>query len=185
MLTTTGLIQQITNTIGKAKVLELSQILKKQNFALRDLIDLTFYPDKDIAFRAAWILENLFLKEQPIYEQELAYLLSRVPEIKHPGCQRHYAKILMHLTSKKAPIAIAKKLAKIDLEPVVEKCFDWIIDPKVKVAVKVFSAEILYNLTERFTWIKDELANQIMFLMKNGSAAIQSKGKKILKALEM
>ena len=185
MLTTTELIQQITNTIGKTKVLELSRILKKQDFALRDLIDLTFYQDLHVAFRAAWILENLFLKEPKMYEQHIPYLISRVPEVKYASCQRHYAKILMHITSKKALVNVAKILEEMDLEPVVEKCFDWMIDPKIKVAVKVFSAEVLFNLSERYPWVKEELANQIMFSMKTGSAGIQSKGKKLLKALNM
>lgn len=183
MLSRDDLIKQISNTIGKSKVIELSLILKSQHFALRDLIDLTFYANKDIAFRAAWILENLFLKEPEIYGQDLKYLLSRVPEVQHPSCQRHYAKILMHLSTKKASEIISKKLQEINLEPVVEKCFDWMIDPKVKVAVKVFSAQVLYNLSERFPWVKDELANQIMFLMKDGTAGIQSRGKKLLKQI--
>lgn len=154
--------------------------MKEDNFALRDLIDITFHPDKDIAFRAAWILENVFLQNPARYEPDLEYLLSRMREIKHPSCQRHYVKILMHITSSKTFPAIKNKLETIDLEPVVEQCFDWMINPKIKVAVKVFAADVLFNLSNRYPWIKEELANQITFLMKNGSPAIQSRGRKLL-----
>ncbi len=174
------LLKQISKTIGKTKVLELSRILKEENFALRDLIDLSFYPDKDIAFRAAWILENIFLQSPDRYQSELEYLLSRIKEVKHPSCQRHYAKILMHITAPKAIKPIKDKLAIVDLEPVVEQCFDWMIDPKVKVAVKCFASEALFNLRHRYPWIKEELANQIEFLMRNGSAGIQARGKGLL-----
>jgi hypothetical protein len=183
MVTQTELLKQISNTIGKMKVLELSRILKEQNFSLRDLIDITFYADKDIAFRAAWILENVFLQNPGIYEPDLEYLLSRIKNVKYAGCQRHYAKIIMHITDKKAPISIQQKLQQIDLEPTVEQCFDWMIDPKVKVAVKVFSSEALFNLRNRYPWIKEELANQIKFLMRNGTAAIHSRGRKLLALL--
>jgi hypothetical protein len=109
MISRDELVKQISNTIGKTKVLELSRILKEQAFALRDLIDLTF-----------------------------------------------------------------------DLDLVVGQCFDWMIDAKVKIAVKVFASEALFNLRNRYPWIKEELANQVKFLMRNGSPAIQSRGRKLL-----
>jgi hypothetical protein len=177
------LIKQISNTMGKVKVLELSRILREEQFALRDLINLTFYADKNIAFRAAWILENVFLQNPGIYEPDLEYLLTRIKDVKYASCQRHYAKILMHITDKKASIIIQQLLQRLDLEPTVEKCFDWMIDPKVKVAVKVFASEALFNLSNRYPWIKEELANQIKFLMRNGTPAIQSRGRKLLALL--
>jgi hypothetical protein len=178
-----ALLKQISGTIGKTKVLDLTRILKQQQFALRDLIDLTFYPDKNIAFRAAWILENVFLQDPARYEPDLDYLVSRINDVKYESCRRHYAKIVMHLTNKKAPQIIQQKLQQLDLEPVVEQCFDWMIDPKVKIAVKVFASEALFNLRGRYPWIAEELANQLQFLMRNGTAAIQSRGKKLLAEL--
>jgi hypothetical protein len=185
MISKEELIKQISATIGKLKVLALSRILKEQNFALRDLIDLTFCDDRDIAFRSAWILENIFLQEPVRYETDLEYLVSRIKEVKHESCKRHYAKIMMHITGKKSPRAIQQKLEQLDLEPVVEQCFDWMINPKVLVAVKVFASEALFNLCGRYPWIKEELAEQIRFLMKNGTAAIQTRGKKLLASLSL
>ena len=71
------------------------------------------------------------------------------------------------------------------MEPVVEQCFDWMIDPKIKIAVKCFSSEVLFNLTVRYPWIKEELINQMQFLMRNGSPGIQSKGRRLQAALEL
>jgi hypothetical protein len=183
MITRDELIKQISATIGKLKVVELSRILKEQAFALRDLIDLSFDNDRDIAFRSAWILENMFLQNPASYETDLEYLISRINEIKHASCQRHYAKILMHATGKKSPLIIQQKLQQINLEPAVEQCFDWMIDPKILIAVKVFSSEALFNLRHRYPWIAEELKEQIQFLMKNGTAAIQSRGRKLLALL--
>ncbi len=182
MISQSELIKQISSTIGKPKVIELSCILKEQ-FALRDLIDITFYADKNIAFRAAWILENVFLNDPARYETDVEYLLLRLRDIKHASCQRHYAKIIMHLTHPKTIPAIKNKLQTLDLEHAAEQCFDWMIDPKVKIAVKVFAAEALFNLRGRYPWIQEELANQIRFLMRNGSPAIQVRGKKLLAML--
>lgn len=183
MLTADELIKEISATIGKLKVLKLSTILKKQQFALRDLIDITFHTDKNIAFRAAWILENLFLQYPDKYIDDIDYLLLQIKDITNPACKRHYAKIVMHITSAKALLGIQQKMARTDLEPVIEQLFEWMIDPKVRVAIKVFAAQALFNIRHGYPWIAEELANQIQFLMRNGSAAIQSKGKKLLSQL--
>ena len=183
MISKSDLIKQITGTIGKTKVLELTRILKEEQFALRDLLNLTFDPNKDIAFRAAWILENIFLQDPARYESDLEYLLSRIKDVKYASCQRHYVKILMHITQPKTLSVIKNQLDKIDLEPIVEQCFDWMIDPKVKLAVKVFAGDVLFNLRKRYPWVEEELANQLRFLMRNGSPGIQSRGKKLLALL--
>lgn len=167
----------------KTKVVKLSAIIQKQQFSIKDLIDITFHPDKNIAFKAAWILENLFLQKPESYIGDVEYLISRVKDVDNPSCKRHYAKILMHITAPKAPASIRQKLAAIDIEPVVEQLFDWLIDPKILIAVKVFTAEALFNMRNRYDWIAEELANQVRFLMRDGTAAIQSRGRKILSRL--
>ena len=182
-MTETELIQQISATIGKVKVLGLTKILQEGNFNLNDLIAITFNQNKDIAFRASWLLENIFLQHPDRYINELAYLLSLIPTVKHPGPQRHYAKIVMHITDAYAPAIIKSEVAQLDMEPVIEQLFDWMINPKIKVAVKAFSAEALFNLKDRYPWIKDELAQQLQFLMRDGSAAIQARGRNLLKKL--
>jgi len=166
--------------MGKTKVNKLVVILKERNFALRDLIDTTFNIDKTIAFRAAWLLENVFLADPGFYLTDLDYLLKRFKDVTYPSCQRHYAKIMMHITSPKAHVQIKEQIQSTDMEPVIEQCFDWMINPKVLIAVKVHAAEALFNLRGRYPWIAEELANQLQFLMKNGSAAIQARGKKLL-----
>jgi hypothetical protein len=183
MLTRDELIKEISKTLVKSKVDKLTAILDKQHFALRDLIDITFHPDKNIAFRAAWILENLFLKKPGTYLDDLDYLVSRIKDVTYPGCKRHYAKIVMHITAPKAPASIREKLVEIDLEPIVEQFFDWMIDPKVLIAVKVFASEALFNMRKRYPWIAGELKEQLEFLMRDGTAAIQSRGKKLLSQL--
>jgi len=177
------LIRQLSTTIGKIKVVKLAGILRDQQFALSDLIDLTFHHDKTIAYRSAWLLENMVLQQPKSFLPELDYLLHCFTKVIYPSCQRHYAKIMMHLTDKKAPHNIKVRLQETNLEPVVEKCFEWVIDPEVLIAVKVFACQALFNLRSRYDWIQDELREQLEFLMRDGTAAIQSRGKKLLAQL--
>jgi len=183
MLTSEELIKEISTTLEKKKVIRLTAILKRQEFALHDLIDITFYPDRDVAFRAAWILENLFLEKPELYLNDIDCLFSRIKDVKNESCKRHYAKMVMHITGRKTPLSIQQKLKGIELEPTVEQLFDWMIDPKVRIAVKVFASEALFNLRGRYPWIAEELKEQVQFLMRDGTAAIQSRGRKLLSQL--
>ncbi|POY37809.1 hypothetical protein C3K47_04550 [Solitalea longa] len=182
------LIKRISKAVGKKEVVKISSELVKNNVSIMELIDLTFYHEKEPAFRAAWILEQIALNHQYLFIPWLSYFLSRLPHVSNESCKRHYAKIAEEYTrnfhSRKINNEIRSSLEQTDLEPAIEALFDWLIDPKTKIAVTAFAMETLYNLSFKFPWIKDELEEQIHFLMKNGSAGIQSRGKKILAMLK-
>jgi acetylornithine/succinyldiaminopimelate/putrescine aminotransferase len=90
----------------------------------------------------------------------------------------------MHATEEKESSPIKQKLNNLDLEPIVEQLFEWMIDPKVKIAVKVFAGWALLNLRHCYPWIADELPAQLEFLMRDGTAAIQTAGRKMLEELK-
>lgn len=178
------LLKQISQTIGKTKVLKLRDILYNQRFDVKGLIVLTFYPEKEIAFRAAWILENLLLTDPLRFINDIDYLVAQFLNIKNKSCLRHYTKIIMHLTDAKADKAIKVKIEAIDMELVAVYCFDLIIDAKIPVAVKVFACQVLFNLRTRYNWITEMLIEQIRILMHGGKPAIQSKGRALLSQLQ-
>lgn len=175
---------RVAATSTKKHVFELIEIAKQKDFAVKDLIDLTFDEDQQIGFHAGWVLDYLLQYNPQFILENLEELLLRLPQVFNQSCKRHYARIMMHATSPKTIPELKIKINTADLEPVVEVSFDWLIDPKVAVAVKVCCCETLFNLRKRYDWIADELAREVEFLMKDGSAAIQSTGKKILKVLQ-
>ncbi|MFD0767227.1 hypothetical protein ACFQZI_20395 [Mucilaginibacter lutimaris] len=185
MPVTDNLIKELNADRTKGFIERLAKKLRDENYNINEVLDLTFHNDKKIGFRAAWLLDTLMTGNPELYINNLEYFIKRIPGVKNESCKRHYARILFHLTMPNAPLAVRNSLAAIDMEYVVEKCFDWIIDPKVKVAVKVFAADVLFNLHNRYDWIKDELTNQVQFMMRDGGPAIQSRGKKLLAAIEV
>jgi hypothetical protein len=44
---------------------------------------------------------------------------------------------------------VREKMKEIELEHVVELCFEWMIDPKMLVSVRSSASEALFNLPER------------------------------------
>lgn len=177
------LLYQISQTLGKNKVIELTAILHHQKFDLADLLSITLYPEKQIAFRAAWIMENLYFVDPLRFVDAIDTIIANFLIIANQSCQRHYSKILIHLTGKKADKVIKAKLLQIDLEPVAERCFDFLIDPAAPIAVKVFAMELAFNLRARYDWIPNMLAEQIRILVTIGGPGIRSRGLRLLTQL--
>jgi len=160
--------------------------LSQQGFVLTDLLDLTLHTNGQTAFHAVWLLDTVVEDDLNNYIFEIDKFITYSQRIKHHSCQRHYARIFMHFTAAaKRSNIIRLKLLQTDLEPMVELCFDWLIDPKTKVAVKAFASEVLCNLSGRYDWISEELQNQLHYLMNNGSPAIQSTGRRLLNKLQV
>ncbi|WP_158826693.1 hypothetical protein [Mucilaginibacter lacusdianchii] len=162
----------------------ISEQLVRDGFVLTDLLDLTLHSDDQLAFRAAWLLDTLITPNIGNYALHLPLLIAYSCKTQNHSCHRQYARILMYFTSNEAPDNVKQVVAETDMEPVVEQCFDWLIAPKVKVAVKAFAAEILFNLHRRYDWVAEELISQLQYLMKNGSPAIQAKGRRLLNMLQ-
>ncbi|QXV63923.1 hypothetical protein INP83_12510 [Mucilaginibacter sp. 21P] len=184
MLTKESLIKELSNIRGAKFIENLSNKVMEENFDINQLVDVTFHHNQQIGFRACWLLDSVFHLQPEKYAANIGYIMSRVPDVTNPSCERHFARVLMLLTRDIAPVNIREQLEAINLEPVVEKCFDWLINPNVKVAVKATAADVLFNLRIRYDWIKEELANQLQFLMRDGTAAIQARGKKLLALIQ-
>ena len=67
---------------------------------------------------------------------------------------------------------------------VTDQLFEWLMDPKVKVAPKVFSMTALANLAQKYPELGFELRTIIEEQMPEGSAGYKSRGRKVLKQLD-
>ena len=143
-----------------------------------DLIEFSLYPQSETAFRASRVLEHLVYLRIADFVPFLPDFLSAYFLQKNHSCQRHFTKIMMYLTDSESSMISASLINQI-----IETTFEWLIDPETPVAVKVNCMDILLNLSSGHQWISDELRSQIEFLLRDGSAAIQSRGKRILKKL--
>jgi hypothetical protein len=180
-MTKEELLKEISQTLFKVKADKLANLsARAQNIG--QLLELTFYPKKEIAFRAAWVLENVYYSNPNAFLPHLEEFKGAYCRQKNLSCQRHYTKIMMDITGHKKDIPNLT-INLFDFEAVTETTFEWLINPKTPVAVQVNCLDILYNLSSRYHWIKDELKAQTEFLLRDGSAAMQSRGRRILEKL--
>ncbi|MXV16594.1 hypothetical protein [Hufsiella ginkgonis] len=180
---TNWLTDTIKTAIGKKRVLQAAARFAGEELPVTRLLELTFAPEKEQAFRAAWILEHLATDMPDAFQPGAEAFLDRYPEQRNLICQRHYCRIMMEIAGKKNGLRYKTVLEKRNLDPVIDATFEWLIQPGSPVAVQVNCLDILYLLRHRADWVTGELRLHIPFLLQGGSAAMQSRGKKVLAKL--
>jgi hypothetical protein len=177
-MTKDDLLAYLRKPCSKREIGRLAQLTADNLFDIEQVVQLTFDKDATVAFRAAWLLEYCILLYPSCEGTALPSFLEAYHRQFNQSCRRHFTKIMMFYTE-----ASPGWLSQYDPEPFVETTFEWLIDPETPVAVRVNCMDILFNLKETTDWLQDELRAQIGYLLKDGSAALQSRGKRVLKRL--
>ncbi|WP_051959885.1 hypothetical protein [Sphingobacterium sp. ML3W] len=153
-----------------------------RGLSLSDLLILsTYQEDKQLAFRSAWMFETIVLKEKSLLDRDLSQLLIKnIRALENWSCARCLSKVLLYLTSKKAKYTL---LTKEENETIIEVSFNWLIDPTCPIAVLTNCMDILNQMSENHTWVKEELYAQVEYQLRiNPTPAIKSRSLKILKS---
>ena len=179
------LLTILKSTLSKSRVEELAKNIAESNFPIKELIDLTFHAEEQVGFRAAWILETVYINSTLSFVPHTPYFLTRFRQQQNSSSQRHFGKILALMTHKKAIQPIKKIINHYETEELVETVFSWLIDDKVPVAIKSHCLNILANLSLKHDWIKNELIETMEFLIDKESIAFYAKVKQIRKQLKV
>ncbi|MFI5162465.1 MAG: hypothetical protein ACHQHN_14385 [Sphingobacteriales bacterium] len=182
-MTQMQLIQHISAFDKHIKIVKLRRTLIEQPFSLRELVDLTFYPDKAIALKASRLLETMLVKFPKNYVDDIAYLVAHVADVNCMGCKKHYAKVIMHITSPDVPKEVRDVVKDIDFDKVVELCLAWLADPKMLTRVRASASEALFNLRHRYPWIAEALSAQLEAMVPTATPMLQARGNFILSFL--
>jgi hypothetical protein len=182
-MTQSQLIHHISSFGNRIQVVKFRNQFKEENLSLNQLVDLTFYPDKAIATKASRILQFIMIKFPQNYLDEMGYLFEHAPDVKCSNCLKHYARIMMRITSPDVIKEVRSKLKGIDLEPVVELCFQWLDDPKMFTSVRSSAAEALFNMRHRYPWIAEGLSRRLEAMMPKATPLMRAKGNYILSFL--
>jgi len=138
-------------------------------------------------------LMHLFLGSEYRVTQRAAWAVRWCSD-KNPLLIKPWLKpMVMNLTKPDLPVAVKRNSMKI-LSDVnipssigglcVELCFKFLRSKDETIAVKVFSMSVLSSICKKHPELKTETKLVINDLMIEGSAGIQSRGKKVLKQLE-
>ncbi|MGB3006463.1 MAG: hypothetical protein WBC06_08150 [Chitinophagaceae bacterium] len=137
------------------------------------LFDLFLNGDTIISQRASWPLSYAVQSNPFLINPYLGKLLKNLskPNL-HDAVKRNTLRLLHE-------ISIPKRFCGL----IMNTCFDYIVSPMEKPAIKAFSLTILYNFSRQYPEIKNELKTIIESNWDNESPAYKSRARKILKKL--
>lgn len=130
-------------------------------------------PKGQVPFRAAYALEKALLKNQACFEPYYSRFIDDFSEVMHPSVWRHYGKIMTILLKKKK-----LELTDTQAKKVAEAAVMRLVDQNIKIAVRVWSLDILNELRGRVGWIDKELPEIIENLKSDPMPAMISRLKK-------
>ncbi|HLS94413.1 MAG TPA: hypothetical protein VK017_02565 [Sphingobacterium sp.] len=167
--------------IRRFKPAEFNLIFIQQHgLTLAALLGYAFHTDRQVAFRAAWMLEHVLLNAPEQIPSVFGDLTTRLGEQKNWSAIRSFTKIGMASTDRRNTIPYTQAQEAVWIE----QCFQWLIDPSCPVAVVVNCLDILSNLSSRHDWVRDELAAQIHFLLNTTpTPALTSRAQRVLKRI--
>jgi len=158
-------------------------IINSHDLDINDLLDISFHKKKEIAFRAAWMLEYIMIHDPHKFSPYVGRLLDLLPGQTNHSAMRHYTKMIAMLTARNADPVYKDLSATIDFEPVIEVLFGWLLESGILVAAKVHCMQSLANLAPRYQWLKDDLRETIDHLTDTESIAFFARAKMVKKQL--
>lgn len=126
-----------------------------------------------IGMRFTWLLGHLLDTEPSRIVPIVTHCFNRRNDLTFPGIKRTIAKMLWLA-------GVPEEIEGL----VVDELFKWVLDPKIKVAVKVYSIDALCQLTFKYPDLKDELLAVIDDQLDKNSVAFRARAKRVLKQLE-
>lgn len=121
------------------------------------------------AFRGAYVLERIyFLGPERFALFAERFCRTDFPACADPGARRSLAKIMAHLLRTVVPDDAT-------LERIAACAAQWAIDPKTKIAVRIWCVEILRLCRERCPWIGELWDDLLEALSHDASPAIAAR----------
>lgn len=172
------LINFLENHHSKEDIKALTEKVEIDDINLNDVFDLTFLDKKKVAFRAAWLLENI-ATVYPLKIASIAKVFLRTYHLqKNLSARRHFSKIALIMLNPRLIDIYSLKYN--DFDKCVEASFDWLLDEDTPLAIKCNCIEVLYNLSDHEDWILEELMPILESNLLSTSPAILSRTKAIL-----
>jgi 8-oxo-dGTP diphosphatase len=143
---------------------------------LRELYNFSLGNDSTLAFRAAYSVQKVAESNIDLIRQYLSKIIGSFPSLKNESVIRSFLKIIN--------MAGVRELSEEEHGILADCSFNWLNDGESAIAIKAYSMEALYNLSELYPALAIELVASIRRNMEGGSAGIKARGRMILKRLE-
>jgi 8-oxo-dGTP diphosphatase len=169
-------LQSMVNNMMSMKEAEWVATSAIENPAIfTKLFEYSHSSDKKLAFRASWTLTKVCDKFPELIYPYLSQMVEMLSRIDNESALRSFLRIIS--------LSDIEKIDPRQHGVLADFCFNTLKSGFTAIAVKAYSMEILYRLSVIYPEMANELSASIRILMEDGSAAITSRGRMILKKL--
>lgn len=170
------LLQDLSTSLGSDRSDTNRQYWTK--YLIQNDIDLSLLTplldaEHPIGMRFTWLLGHILGEAPERITPIVSYCFDGRYRWTFPGIKRTVAKMLWLA-------GVPEKIEGL----VVDELFKWMLDPQIKVAVKVYGLEVLYNMVLKYPDLEEELRLVIDDQLDKTSVGFKSRAKKILKRLD-
>lgn len=144
---------------------------------LRILFDFSLGEDPTLAFRSAYTLQKAEEKRHGVLKNYYGKMIEAMPSLLNESVIRSFLNITI--------AAGVKHLSNSEQGILADCCFSWLNDPASAIAIKAYSMELIYQLSEIYPELAIELVASINNNMESGSAGVKARGRMILNKLKL
>lgn len=156
-------------SIGKTD--EVVQDILNDPSLFKEVFEGMLNKDPVIRMRSADAIEKVSVKHPEYLQLFKSKLINHVSKIEQQEVRWHVAQMFSYI-----------KINKTERDKIIKILLSYIVTDESKI-VKTFSMQTLADFAEKDEQIKSRMINLIKGMIKNGSPAIISRGKKLLKQL--
>ena len=158
---------------SKAMAEKLSAWIDTSSEKFAELMDLFLNDEPMITQRASWVLSHCADQHPELIVPWIGPMVENLHNDINDAVKRNTVRVLQFV-----------EIPEDEMGELADVCFNFLASAREPIAVKVFSMTILFNLTRQIPELKNELLPLIEDQMPYGSAGFQSRGRKIIKALQ-
>lgn len=172
-----GIREMLSDKAGYGAIDLITDSAIANRSVLKVLFDYSLSDNTTLAFRSAYALVKASEKKNGVLKDYYGRMIEAMPDLNNESVIRSYLNIL---------IAAGVDSLNDREQGILADCsFTWLNNAKSAIAIKAYTMEIIYQLSQIYPELTTELVASIKRNMEDGSAGVKARGRMILKKLRM
>jgi hypothetical protein len=163
---------QLIENVSKFTVQNIVNYINNDIKLFGELMKLIFNEEHPIPLRASWVASIISDNHPELLYPYIPRLIEQLRNFKHSGVRRNF---LRYLSNIEVPEPFIGQLF--------DDCYHWLLSKEEPPAVRVYSMQIIFNISRNEPDLLRELSLVLEELSNNESAGIRSRIQKLLKKI--
>jgi hypothetical protein len=172
MIPTDILEEMLQSETSRKTVDMVADLVTQRPELFENLVSIFLRDEEPVSRRAAWVVDIITEAHPQLLPGLIDLIIPRLSSFSHDGMKRPSMRMLTRVD-----------LTEVQMDSLVNLCFEWLTNPKESVSVKVYSMELLYQFSHKEPDLRKELADSIEWRFQEETPGFRNRGGKILKKL--